>query len=535
MAHTAGYHAGRNSGLLVAAQVCVTVSCRPMTGWADTAVSELLGGVSQVVGTPFPADLDFAGPISSPDQLTVAQRVWLTYLGVDCDKAPLSQINDMLARGLPPSSAGSSPGSPPTPLPTDTATGPPDGMTGAAADAVKQIDAALAKNRSAINDADQQLSDAILKASTASAEGKRQLQALQQQIIDQVTKLGTTLDTPAGQQELAEFLQGKTADIISVLKNAGLDSQSQAAVLDALAGRYAALGKNGDGKTDEKPGGTTTPDNPGQPQAPGQPGQRGQTPGQPGTGVDPLLGGGLPSDPFMAGLGALPAAMGALGSLPAALGSMIPMGLGGGVPLGDLGSSLGGALHEPVHEASDEHEHVEPLKDHPDQPGGQENKPEPAPAAQQQPPTGQAAGAGGTVSPPAAAGSGQQQQQPSTAVTLPDNTIRVASSPALAQAGRDVLAGQSIDDAFQKAGLQLPPMGAPVTPALSPSRLEFGDIGQYTDHRVMALSKNDVWVNGQVTPIDQLETGPNFLGWTRVPATTPSATTPVATPPQATN
>ncbi|EUA86287.1 hypothetical protein I551_7274 [Mycobacterium ulcerans str. Harvey] len=55
-------------------------------------------------------------------------------------------------------------------------------------------------------------------------------------------------------------------------------------------------------------------------------------------------------------------------------------------------------------------------------------------------------------------------------------------------------------------------------------------MGQYTDHRVMALDKDHVWLNRQVTPIDQLETGPNFLGWTR-PSTTTSTLTSVTTQP----
>ena len=59
---------------------------------------------------------------------------------------------------------------------------------------------------------------------------------------------------------------------------------------------------------------------------------------------------------------------------------------------------------------------------------------------------------------------------------------------------------------------------------MSPSRLVFGDIGQFTDHRVMALGDNKVWVNGQVTPLEQLQTGPNFLGWEHTAAAAPAQT-----------
>ena len=401
-------------------------------------------------------------------------------------------------------------------------------MTGAAAEAAKRLDAALAKQHSAINDADEQLADAVLKASSSSAEGKRRLQALQQDIIDEVDKLGPTLDTATGQQQMAEFLQGKTNDILNVVKNASLDSDSQAAVLDGLAARYAAVKDKspaGGGGAGNSPGDAKG----GAPSATGG----GQT-GTAGTGTgegatDPMLG-GLPSDPLMS---ALMPAMGALGGLPAAMGSMLPGfggggGLGGGLPLGDLGSAIGG-----LHDADNHHhddadtkpdEHADPLKDR----AGDDKPQNTQPAALSDPDKSgtQNAGAGGAPPAAAAAASGPQGQP--TQVVLPDNSVRAAATPALAQAARAVLSGEGIDDAFAKAGLQLPPLGAPMTSPLSPSRLELGDVGQYTDHRVMALGKTDVWVNGQVTPIAQLEAGPNFLGWTR--AATPTAVTGATAP-----
>jgi Domain of unknown function (DUF4226) len=525
-----------------------------MTGWARTAVGELLGGVSQVLGAPFPADDPPAPPIISLGDLSENDRARLTYMGINPDTASLSEINEALGRGAPPPGA-------PAPQGIDGGAGthpasnPPDtGMIGAAADAAKRVDAALAKNHSALNDADDQLTDAVLKASSSSAEGKQQLQALQQEIIDEVGKLGPTLDTSAGQQQLADFIQGKTSDILNVLKNASLDSQSQAAVLDGLTARYRALdGEGDDGKSDN---GTGTKDDKSDDRDPSDGAEGGASPtGQtaptatdsggpatdPALGSDPTLG-GLASDPLMSELGALPA-LGALGGLPGALGSMLPMGgglggMGGGLPFGDLGSGLGEAMHD-HHEPADlrSDEHAEPLKD-PETSGGQKphgDNAQPAglsDAGDNDKQGAQNAGTGSAPPPAAAAASGQQPAA-STQVALPDNSTRDAATPALAQAARAVLGGEGIDDAFGKAGLPLPPVGAPVTSPLPPSKLEMGDIGQYTDHRVMALGKNDVWVNGQVTPIDQLETGPNFLGWVRAAAVTTPATTGAPPPPPA--
>lgn len=418
-------------------------------------------------------------------------------------------------------------------------------MSGSAVDAAKRLDDALAKNHSAINDADDELADAVLKATSSSEEGRKRLQGLQQEIIEQVNKLDSTLDTAPGQQQLAEFLQNKTGDVLDVLKNGSLDADSQAKVLDGLAARYQALHDGGKGSGDDpsKPGGT--PDCPGgtpAPAAPGAPGaDNGGDPG--GAGNDPLLDGGLPSDPMMAGLGALGPAMGALGSLPSALGSAIPGFGGGGGGLGDLGDAIGSALRDPGHDSADEasDEHAAPLKDPSDpQSSGDKSQNGTQQAGNQgdnNSGTGGAQNAGnGTPAPPAAAAPGQVPAA-STQVELPDNSVRTADSPAIAQAGRAVLGGGDIDEAYSAAGLQLPPVGSAVSAPVSPSRLQFGDIGQYTDHRVMALGKDTVWINGQVTPIDQLDTGPNFLGWAHATATTspavPAAASLPATPPPA--
>src|SRR5262249_3720730 len=128
------------------------------------------------------------------------------------------------------------PGPPATPGPTPPPGPGPggDGLSGQAGDAAKHLDAALAQNHSALNDADVQLSDAILAATSADEHGRGQLDALKQSVIDQVKRIGPqALQTRAGMEELATFLQNKTSDILNVVNHAHLDSQSQAKVMDA--------------------------------------------------------------------------------------------------------------------------------------------------------------------------------------------------------------------------------------------------------------------------------------------------------------
>lgn len=563
-----------------------------MGSWADSAVAELLGGVAEVLGTlapaapPPPPEPPPAPPVEAPaaapggvpavisppangwqgmllpgipspvpgvkldtpdprNALTPEERAVLTYTGVNPDTASIADINKALtAMGHNPLPATPAPGQPPAPGPQPPPPAPPappagetipstapstGALNGAAADAAKRLNDALEKNRDAINTADEQLADAILKATTSSDQGKARLRSLQQSIIDEVKKLGPTLDTPAGQQQLADFLQGKTSDILDVVKTAGLDSSSQGAVLDGLAARYAALSSH---KPGTEPGGE---DHSGSPAGiganpantaggPGGPASPGATP----LPDDPLLG-GLASDPLMAGLGSLAGpALGALGGAPAALGGMpFGGGLGGGIPLGDLGAGIGSAIRDagthgdPADKPddlkdlaqtashgskSDGSEKSDQLKDPPT--SGPDTKPGAGPGTAS--PAGAAAGPAQAPPPPA--------PPPDTTVKLPDGSTVTVDNPAVAKAGRAVLEGANINDAFQQAGIPLSPPGTPVTAPVSPSRLAFGDIGQYTDHRVMALGGSKAWVNGQVAPLEQLETGPNFLGWEHPPA-----------------
>ncbi len=194
--------------------------------------------------------------------------------------------------------AGGAPGGPGH-SPADDA-----GFSGPAADAAKTVDDALAKNKTALAEADEELIDAVLGAKTGSDEGKAQLKALQSSLVDQIHKLGPTLDTPAGQQQLNDFLQGKTQEILGIVKSSGMDAQSKAEVLDALAQRYEAVKDSGaTGSAGSTSGGST-------PAASTQ-STSGPAPSAASGGTeagalpnDPLLN-GLASDPLMSGLGGL--------------------------------------------------------------------------------------------------------------------------------------------------------------------------------------------------------------------------------------
>lgn len=454
------------------------------------------------------------------------------------------------------------PGTPPATVPASVDTpgsGTPgqapepadNGFAGRAAEASRRVDDALATNKTALAEADEELIDAVLGAKTGSDGGKAQLQALQSALVDQIHKLGPTLDTPAGQQQLNDFLQSKTQEILGVVKSSGIDAESKAEVLDALAQRYDAVkdsaGK-GTGSTDPAAGTSGS----------GQSGSgAGESAGGPATGQgtttgdpldsDPLLN-GLASDPLMGGLAGLAGpAMGALSGLPGAMGSMTPAmgGLGGGGGLGDLGGAIGGAIKDATARPADDHTGALQDKSGPQSavkdvadPGSTEKAGAKSEHTATDDPKKDAATtepaaakpADGAHPQPVAAESGQvpaAQPGPDVSVKLPDGSTVTAESPQLAHAGRLVLSGANLDDAAGQAQITVLPPGAPVNDPVSPSQLRLMDYAQFTDHRVMALGNGKVWLNGQVTPVEQMPTGPNFLGWARPQVqTTPTATAP---------
>lgn len=427
-----------------------------------------------------------------------------------------------------------------------------DGLSGEAAEAAAKVDEALEKTRTARGEADESLIDAVLGAHAGSEEGKQQLLNVQESLIDAINRIEPTLDTAAGQEELHSFLHGKIHEILGVVDSAELDSKSKAAVLDALGERFDALhgdGAGGQGSSADNgaaPGeGTAGSSGSGPAAAAGAPGGAG-APGQAGLN-DPLLE-GLPSDPFLEGLGALAGpGMGALSGLPGMMGSMLPAagglaGGGGGLPLGDLGGAIGGAIREATDDTGSSLDDGETnLGDpgvgdgagqdgeHGDDHGEHDGEDEASGANSSGEAPGEEAAAGPAGSTPGEVQQvGHEPQEPPPdpkLVQLPNGDEVAADNPQLAAAGRAVLDGAGVDDAFQQhLDVTLPPPGTPVTSAVSPSQLRFGDTGEFTDHRVMALGPDKVWDGSQVVPISELHTGPNFLGWTRPSA---QAQTPV--------
>ncbi|MGY1994315.1 DUF4226 domain-containing protein [Mycolicibacterium fortuitum] len=544
-----------------------------MTAWAETMTGNLLN-FSQVLGggsAPMSPPRMPAPPLSPDATVTIPaiddrrditdkQRAVLAYQGIDPETAPLSDINHGLGLPKQAPAPNSPPPAPPapatpasnsgTPAVTPVGDGQHDGdgqLSGAAADVAKRLDETLGKNRSAINNADEQLADAILKAQSSSEAGKAKLKQLQDSIIDQVQKLSPTLDTQAGQQQLAEFLRGKASEILNVANTAELDAKSHAALLDGVAAQLDAIGDGDHGKAGNQgePGDPEQQNQPGGDQPAASP--AGAAPSDAPLPSDPLLD-GLASDPLMQGLGSLlgPAA-GALGGLPQMMGGMMPgMGGGGGLPLGDIGSAIGSAIRGGATDGPTDPLTDPPLNDKAEDKPDTDDKGEAKPAEDkpedhtaQTTPAAAPADAATPNAPQAQPGQVEQAAANDLKVKLPQSGDEVpVANAALKKAGDEVLSGKSIDDAYRNAGLAMSPPGAPITKNMvsRSEGLEFGDVGQFTDHRVMALGNDKVWDNGREIPLKDLQVGTTFLGWERPHTTQPviAATATTPTPPSRT-
>jgi hypothetical protein len=408
-------------------------------------------------------------------------------------------------------------GSPPTNPPPGAP--PPARQEGAAAEAMRNAEAALAHQNSATAQLDLQVITAILNAHLKTVEGRDALNNLQQD-IEAAVRTRTDLDTPSGARDFQRFLIGRLRDIRAVVASAGLDDTSKSALMAAWTSLYNAS------KAGDPSAGRQSPV-----AAAAAPARSPAASTMSDAGLDPYLDSLLEDDP---GLlrgdppAQIPLAPTSTPGFPNSGGAMMPSGaampnpmpawsMPGGLPLpGPL--STGNerspkdldeaqvAAEDPTKEPS----HKEPDGDPPDDDAAAESQgaPEPSPAG-------------------------------ATTVTLPNGDTVTAASPQLAAAIKAAAGGIPIPDAFRQQGITIPAPGTTVANPVDPSRLTPGDIGMFTDHHALALGNSKALLNGQIQHISTVK-GPAFLGWEHPPAPAaataptrieaPTPTRPAATP-----
>lgn len=399
---------------------------------------------------------------------------------------------------------------------------PPRIGEGAAADAIRDAEGALARQNTDAAHVDLQVITAVLNAHAAHDEGLAELTALQRDIEDAVGTR-TDLDTAAGAREFQRYLIGKLRDIRNVVENSSLDSTSKASLAAALSALYTsatpdpqdpipaapAPHQRGPGQSarvsppcphveitgsatdhaplpestyreselpmdalDLAPYGMSWPDPP-LPAPPPAP-VPAASPPVPMPAASPPVPApmtptplpAIPAPPWGASpLGGAPVG----GGLPGLLGGMTPPSPVADPPLMDLARHRDSGPTDVAADSVDEAPaDAPPAPDDPADPG-----------------------------PPA--GDGVTPLRPELAAAI---TAAVGGTP--------------IPDAFAQQGISIPAPGTAVNVPLDPAGLAAGDIGMLTDRHALALGNGKALLDQQIQPIGSVM-GPGFLGWQHPP------------------
>jgi Domain of unknown function (DUF4226) len=390
-----------------------------------------------------------------------------------------------------------------------------DHQEGAAADTIRDAEAALAQQNSTTAQIDLQVVTAVLNAHQRNAEGREALDRLQRDIEAAVTTR-SDLDTPTGARDFQRFLIGKLRDIRAVVASASLDDTSSSALMAAWTSLYNAS-KPEVGGADKSRQPISRPTG----SAADSAGQSG--PAAADTGLEPYFD-SLPADdsgfltedmpaqipssppPMTPTMPSIPAfggggipGGGAMPSLPMPSGFPLPGPLQGAA---DKGSPKD--LDDGLLDSDDPEDRASSAKD-----GDERAEHHGAESAATQPPAGP------------------------TTVTLPTGETVTAANPQLAAAIKAAAGGMPIADAFRQEGITIPPPGTAVSDPVDPSRLTPGDIGMFTDRHALALGQSEALLNGQIQHISTVN-GPSFLGWEHPPGPIATAVPDRTAPPAAT-
>jgi hypothetical protein len=358
----------------------------------------------------------------------------------------------------------------------------PDHQEGAAADAIRDAEAALAHQNSATAQVDLQVVTAVLNAHQKNAEGRAALNRLQHEIEAAVTTR-SDLDTPAGARDFQRFLIGKLRDIRDVVANASLDDTSNSALMAAWTSLYESAKPQADADDHRRSADVSA-------------GPAAETPPTAAdTAADPYLDALPDEDPGLLAQDApaqTPSTPPPMSPAPPS----IPSFGGGGVPAAlPLPGPLPGGDAARSPNAYDE---ALPDTEPDDDPPADEDGEEQTDHHDDEPTEGQPPSTGPTT------------------VSLPNGETVTAANPQLAAAIKAAASGMPIADAFREQGITIPPPGTAVVDPVDPARLAPGDIGMLTDRHALALGQSRALLNGQIQHISTVN-GPSFLGWEHPP------------------
>ncbi|MCT7367346.1 hypothetical protein A7G45_31225 [Mycolicibacterium llatzerense] len=429
--------------------------------------------------------------------------------------------------------------------------GGPTPGTGAATDAANKESREVAAVLAQLHELDKSAASTIDAIHAAGTAGQQQLDGITKDVQDKITELGPRLNTPAGQQELRDFLKEKLTAAKKVIDQQIADADAKARHTRELTQKYADIGGGDDVKPAGNAGNGGNGGVGGGPSGGGPTGssEQGTTPSS--APVNAAAPGTSPyGQGMMPGAGMMPAGM-SMPQMPSFGGGGMPSFGGGGDPL----SALGGLGSQGLgHDASssfrddinggkgsgNDGPSNSKFKDGTETGSGNNGG---KPGSDTNGSTTPAGAPGTTGGATELAGNHQNAPgidpnapAPTTHVSLPGGLDTEARTVQGAQAVKAALGGSTVADAWHQAGVTVPPPGTPVTDPIPPTKLKAGDVGIWQDHLVMALGNGKVLVSGQPQPLSSVGTGPDFLGWMDPSALAPKggapATPPAAAPPQ---
>ena len=359
---------------------------------------------------------------------------------------------------------------------------------GAAAQAMKDAEAALRQQLSTAAEFDRHILEALRHAGQNTVEGRRRLDNLESEIVGAAR--AWDLSTAAGSREFQRYLIGKLGEIIRVVEEADDDDTAKQELATALTALYTD-----NTARDEPPSAQ-------QPERAAEPVVMSDVPAEAGAGgPDPWLD---EDDPFSDSFAddepgpaatahyqpEMPSVLPNFGGESPGFGGM-PAGMSPGLPLAGLGA-------DPYEDVGDESYPSDTEADD----GGHEDSDSDSDTDSDTDTAGTALG------PPAGDG-------PVT-VRLPDGQTTTVADPQLAAAMQAAADGTPVAEAFRRQGIAIPPPGTPVTAPVDQAQLQPGDIGVFTDRHALAVGDGRALLDGQLHLAGNLR-GPGFLGWQHPP------------------
>ena len=341
---------------------------------------------------------------------------------------------------------------------------------GAAAEAIRAAESALAHQSSLTAQVDLQVVTAVLNAHTDHAGAVAVLERLQDD-IEAAVLIRTDLDTPAGAREFQRYLLEKLRDIRTAVDTAGLDATSQATLAAALASLYASTGsdtpnagssvESDDRSLAELPLPDAAADYLPVDVPPGEYPPPATAP--PAATVSPAWGGGAP----------------ATGSA-----------LGGGLPTLPTAASPGFPIEQPPIDLPVDNA---------------------LPDTESESEVSEAADSG-----PSAQAPPEASTVDGLTVQLPDGQNVTAPNAQLAAVITAAVAGTPIPDAFSAQGITIPAPGSAIPVPVESGRLVPGDIGLFADRHALALGSGQILLDNVIQPLGTMADA-GFIGWLQPP------------------